>query len=373
MTLSTSSIPPFDHDELIQSHPVATIMIDKGGVVLFVNAAAEQLCNVSRSSMVGRVVYDVISIDRNYRQRMLDPATPSLFAHRTEVTVGAGRRTIFVDLQMVPMGTSGHRILALLPSQSDAELMGGAIGRSGRAAGAAASMLAHEIKNPLAGIKGAAQLLARKADASGERFTSLICAEVDRITTLIDQMEHFSRGQSLLCQPVNLYQPIHQAIETVRARQLPGIVLSENYDPSLPMVHGNHDALVQIILNFVTNACEALHGRDDGEVRITTAYRHGLSIDNGDGRGRVALPIEVSVSDNGSGVPMDIRGDIFDPFVTTKREGRGLGLALVAKLARDMGGTVQHIRDNDWTRFRLHLPAAQGTDQNISGTKGAAA
>src|SRR3546814_7237161 len=109
---------------------------------------------------------------------------------------------------------------------------------------------------------------------------------------------------------------------------------------SLPLVLGNHDAMVQILLNLVTNACEALGGRDDAVVRIATAYRHGLSIDNDDGRGRIALPIELSVSDNGPGVPADIRGDLFDPFVTTKREGRGPGLALVAKLARDMGGTV---------------------------------
>lgn len=358
MTTLTSSIPSFDHDELIQSHPVPTLLIDGAGVVLFVNAAAEQLCNVSRSAMVGRVVYDVIHMDRSYRQRMSDAATSALFAHRTEISAG-GRRSIFVDMQMVPYGQSGHRILALVPSQSDAELMGGAIGRSGRAAGAAASMLAHEIKNPLAGIKGAAQLLARKTDAGGERFTTLICAEVDRIATLIDQMEHFSRGQPIACGPINLYQPIHQAMETARARQFPGVRFAEDFDPSLPLVHGNHDAMVQILLNLVTNGCEALAGRDDGVVRLTTAYRHGLSIDNGDGRGRIALPIEVSVSDNGPGVPVDIRGDLFDPFVTTKREGRGLGLALVAKLARDMGGTVQHMRDGEWTRFRVHLPVAQ--------------
>lgn len=358
MSALTSSIPSFDHDELIQSHPVPTLLIDGGGVVLFVNAAAEQLCNMSRSAMVGRVVHDVIHMDRSYRQRMGDAATSALFAHRTEISVG-GRKAVFVDMQMVPYGQSGHRILALVPSQSDSELMGGAIGRSGRAAGAAASMLAHEIKNPLAGIKGAAQLLARKTDAAGERFTTLICAEVDRIATLIDQMEHFSRGQPIACGPINLYQPIHQAMETARARQFPGVRFAEDFDPSLPLVYGNHDALVQILLNLVTNGCEALGGRDDGVVRLNTAYRHGLSIDNGDGRGRIALPIEVSVSDNGPGVPADIRGDLFDPFVTTKREGRGLGLALVAKLARDMGGTVQHIRDGDWTRFRVHLPVAQ--------------
>ncbi len=362
MTARTSSIPSFDHDELIQSHPVPTLLIDSGGVVLFVNAAAEQLCNVSRSAMIGRVIYDVIQMDRSYRQRMNDAATSALFAHRTEITLG-GRKSIFVDMQMVPYGQSGHRILALVPSQSDGELMGGAIGRSSRAAGAAASMLAHEIKNPLAGIKGAAQLLARRTDAGGERFTTLICAEVDRIATLIDQMEHFSRGQPIACGPINLYQPIHQAMETARARQFPGIRFVEDFDPSLPLVHGSHDAMVQILLNLLTNGCEALTGRDDGVVRLATAYRHGLSIDNGDGRGRIALPIEVSVSDNGPGVPADIRGDLFDPFVTTKREGRGLGLALVAKLARDMGGTVQHMRDGEWTRFRVHLPVAQSKER----------
>ncbi|HMO76095.1 MAG TPA: ATP-binding protein [Sphingopyxis sp.] len=357
MNALTSSIPSFDHDELIQSHPVATLLIDGNGVILFVNAAVEQLCNVGRSAMVGRVVYDVVRMDRNYRQRMSDPACSALFAHGAEIVVAG--KPVHVDMQMVPYGHSGHRILALIASQREAELMGGAIGRSGRAAGAAASMLAHEIKNPLAGIRGAAQLLARGADESKARFTKLIVAEVDRIATLIDQMEHFSRGQPIACEPLNLYQPIHQAMEAVRARQLPGIRFAEDFDPSLPLVLGNHDAVVQILQNLLTNASDALAGRDDGTVRLATAYRHGLSIDNGDGRGRIALPIEVSVSDNGPGVPAEIRGDVFDPFVTTKREGRGLGLALVAKLARDMGGTVQHLRDDGWTRFRVHLPAAK--------------
>jgi two-component system nitrogen regulation sensor histidine kinase GlnL len=362
VTARSSNIPMFDHDELIQSHPVATLLIDRNAVILFVNAAAEQLCNLSRSAMVGRVIFDVIAMDRDYRQRMNDPSYSALFAHRAEIMV-RHRKAIFVDLQMVPYGHGGHRILALIPSQADSELMGGAIGRSGRAAGAAASMLAHEIKNPLAGIKGAAQLLARGGDAGSERFTSLICAEVDRITTLIDQMEHFSRGQPITCSPINLYPPIHQAMETVRARQIPGISFVEEFDPSLPLMLGNHDAMVQILLNLITNGCEALGGQGEGIVRIATAFRHGLSIDNGDGRGRIALPIEVSVSDNGPGVPADIRGDLFDPFVTTKREGRGLGLALVAKLTRDMGGTVQHSRDEGWTRFRVHLPATAETGQ----------
>src|SRR3546814_16553002 len=140
---------------MIKSHPVPTLLIDGGGVVLFVNAAAEQLCNVSRSAMVGRVIYDVIAMDRGYRQRMSDATTSALFAHRAEISIG-GRKAVFVAMQMVPYGNSGHRILALLPSPRDAALLGGAIGRSGRAAGAAASVPVHESKNPLHGTQGAA-------------------------------------------------------------------------------------------------------------------------------------------------------------------------------------------------------------------------
>lgn len=363
MSLHASSIPTFDHDELIQSHPVATLMLDRNGVILFVNAAAEQLCNVSRSAMVGRVVFDIIRMDRSYRQRMNDPNYAALFAHGAEISVG-DRRPIVADLQMVPCGSNGHRILALIPAQSESELMGGSIGRSGKAAGAAASMLAHEIKNPLAGIKGAAQLIARNAGDAPDRFTDLICTEVDRIAKLIDQMEHFSRGQPIRCSPINPYQAIHQALETTRAQGVTTTKLIEEFDPSIPQILGNHDAMVQILLNLLKNAGEAVAQQDEGVVRISSAFRHGLSLDNGDGRGRLALPIEIAVSDNGPGVPDSIRDALFDPFVTTKREGRGLGLALVAKLTRDMGGAVQHSRDAHWTHFRLHLPAAAKADRS---------
>src|SRR3546814_18684422 len=122
-------------------------------------------------------------------------------------------------------------------------------------------------------------------------------------------MEHFSRGHPIACGPINLYQPIHQAMETARARQFSGVRFAEDFDPSLPLVHGNHDAMVQILLNLLTNGCEALGGRDDGVVRLTTTYRHGLSIDIGYGRGRIPPPNEVGVTHTGPGGPADIRGN----------------------------------------------------------------
>lgn len=365
MTQEKLATQAWDRDELIQSHPVATLLLDHSGTIIFVNSAAEQLCNVSRSAMVGRALFDVIQLDSSYRKRILDAENPALFAHGVEIIL-SDRKVMLVDIQMLPSGSGAHLILAITPAQREADLLSGSFGRSGRAAGAAASMLAHEIKNPLAGIRGAAQLIARAPEKNAERFTTLICAEVDRIATLIDQMEHFSRGRPIACSPINLYPAILQAMETMRARPWKSLRLTEDFDPSIPMVFANHDAIVQILLNLVGNAGEAVDGSNDALVRVTTAYRHGLSIDNGDDRGRISLPIEIMVSDNGPGVPDDIRGDLFDPFVTTKREGRGLGLALVAKLVRDMGGTVQHSRDNMMTNFRVHLPVATATGEQES-------
>lgn len=355
--------PALDADELIQSHPVATLLIDDDAVVLFGNSAAEQLCNISRSSMVGKSLFDVVQLDDVCRQRLDDPGNPALSMRGVEIIV-ADNRTVIVDIQVAPSSTHAHRVIALIPVSKESEMAGSSIGRSGKSAGAAAAMLAHEIKNPLAGIKGAAQLIGRNPGRSPDRFVDLICKEVDRVATLIDQMEDFSRGQPLRCTSINPHQAIHQALAAIRAEEHLVVRLVEDFDPSIPPVLGNHDALVQILLNLLKNAGEALGSQEEAVVRIATAFRHGLSLDNGDGRGRLALPIEISVSDNGPGVSETIRDALFEPFVTTKREGRGLGLALVAKQMRDMGGAVDYSRDARWSHFRLHLPAvsAASTD-----------
>lgn len=353
----TFPVSALDYEELIQSHPVATWLLDGEGRILIVNAAAEQLCNMGRAAMLGGDFQALVRLESDFSRRMRETGNPVLVAHGVEILVG-DQRAVRVDLQSAPCGVGEHHIVTMIPVEWEANLRGGLIGRSGQAAGAAASMLAHEIKNPLAGIKGAAQLIARDTGPATERFTSLICSEVDRIAKLIDQMEHFSRGRPLSCAPINPYPAIHQALETARAQDLTSVLLVEDFDPSIPMMLGNHDAMVQILLNLLRNAVDAVSARDEGVIRISSAFRHGLSLDNGDGRGRLALPIEITVSDNGPGVADEVRDALFDPFVTTKREGRGLGLALVAKLTRDMGGAVQYSRDASWSHFRLHLPAA---------------
>jgi two-component system nitrogen regulation sensor histidine kinase GlnL len=220
---------------------------------------------------------------------------------------------------------------------------------------AMAAMLAHEVKNPLSGIRGAAQLLEQDADASARQLTQLICDETDRIVALVDRMEAFSEHQPLSRSAVN----IHEVLERVRRIAQSGFArhvrFGEEYDPSLPPVHGNRDLLVQVFLNLIKNAAEATPATG-GEIILATAYRHGRRLATAAGGRPLQVPLMVSITDNGSGIPEELKAHLFDPFVTTKRNGTGLGLALVAKVIGDHGGIIEFDSHPRRTVFRVFLP-----------------
>jgi two-component system nitrogen regulation sensor histidine kinase GlnL len=228
--------------------------------------------------------------------------------------------------------------------------------KAARSLTAMAAMLAHEVKNPLSGIRGAAQLLEQDLPPAGQELTRLICEETDRIVALLDRMEDFADHRPIARGAVN----IHEVLERVRRIAQSGFArhvrLIEEYDPSLPPVLGDRDLLVQVFLNLVKNAAEAVPNAD-GEIVLTTAYRHGWHI-RAAGQDRRHLPLMVSVTDNGGGIPAELRPHLFDPFVTTKRNGSGLGLALVAKLVGDHGGVVECDSEPRRTVFRVFLPVA---------------
>jgi two-component system nitrogen regulation sensor histidine kinase GlnL len=232
---------------------------------------------------------------------------------------------------------------------------------TGSAALAAPAVLAHEIKNPLAAIRGAGQLVARKLDPKDRPLAEMISGEVDRIASLIDRMQRIGARGAEPNVALNLHEAVRGALATVRAAGTGGVDIIEEFDPSLPPVLGNRAGLEQVLINLVANACDACAASDEPRVIVRTRYVSGL-IFNAIRPGRsVRLPIELTVSDNGPGIDPTLRAHVFEPFVSSKKNGQGLGLALVRRLVADMEGRVAHERDErtGTTQFRIHLAMAK--------------
>jgi two-component system nitrogen regulation sensor histidine kinase GlnL len=221
-------------------------------------------------------------------------------------------------------------------------------------------MLAHEIKNPLSGIRGAAQLLESVVSDDDRALTRLITDETDRIVSLVDRMEIFSDERPIERSAVN----IHSVLDRVKALARNGfarhIRIVEDYDPSLPPVFGNRDQLIQVFLNLVKNAAEAIGREEGGEVTLSTAFRPGIRLSVPGTQDRVSLPLDFCVHYNGSGVPDDLLPILFDPFITSKPNGSGLGLALVAKIVGEHGGVIECESSPRGTTFRILMPAWKG-------------
>ncbi len=273
------------------------------------------------------------------------------------IAIVANNVTRIVNLTASPLPSDpGWRIVTLSDAgqqgESGAELAESEIG--------APAILAHEIKNPLSAIRGASQLLARRSEPQNRPLADLISAEVDRIARLIDRMQQLGSRSVDPLGPINLHEAIRTAMATVRAARPEGPELVEEFDPSLPPVLASRDALEQVVINLLANACDAADGIKGAQVIVRTRYVSGL-IFKAVRLGRaLRLPIEVTISDPGAGVPEDIRNHVFRPFVTSKPKGQGLGLALVRKLITDMGGSIAHERDAAAARtlFRINLSVA---------------
>jgi two-component system nitrogen regulation sensor histidine kinase GlnL len=337
-------VPPPDAADLVAALPVAVLLVDTEGRVAFANAAAEELLNQSARLMVGQALAALLPLPaspaRNGPVAMYDLGVTTPRGQELRLDYLDGDLPDFPGWRAVTLHTAAPRRL------------GHAHG--GRAAVGAAAMLAHEIKNPLSGIRGAAQLI------GGGELPQLIVSEVDRIAALIDRMAEFTDTRPLATAPTNIYPVIEHSLTLARAGFARDVPIEERFDPSLPTAAINRDGLTQVLLNLLKNACEATRTLAAPRLVVTTAYRPGLAASVAADRPRQPLPIEICVLDNGPGAPADIAEHVFEPFVSGRPEGQGLGLPLVDKLVRDMGGLVQFAREGTppWTVLRVLLPRA---------------
>ncbi|HSR73103.1 MAG TPA: histidine kinase dimerization/phospho-acceptor domain-containing protein, partial [Kiloniellales bacterium] len=321
--------PGRDPSAILNALPEPVVVVDEADRIGYVNQAAEQFFQTSACALTGRQLTGILPADspvlglvgqvrrggHSVSEYGITIETPKIGAHFVSVGVSA---------MLEPPGS----VVISIQERSIARKIDDQLvhRNAARSVTAMAAMLAHEVKNPLSGIRGAAQLLEQGAEPGDRELTRLICDEADRIVALVDRMEMFSDGQPLSREPVN----IHEVLKHVRLLAESGFArhvrFLESYDPSLPPVYGKRDLLIQALLNLVKNAAEAVP-EQGGEILLSTRYQQGVRLAVAGGGSRVDLPLCIGVQDNGSGIPEDLRDHLFDPFVTTKVGGKGLGLA----------------------------------------------
>ncbi|MBX9846714.1 MAG: PAS domain-containing protein [Xanthobacteraceae bacterium] len=351
-------------DAVLDALPLPVITIAADGKVADANVAAESFFESSVVLLRRLQLRDLVPFGSPLLALVEQVRSRGAAVNEYKVDLSTPRNPgdRLVDLHVAPLPERPDHVVVMLQERTIADKMDRQLTHRGaaRSVSALAAMLAHEIKNPLSGIRGAAQLLEQSAGDDDRTLTRLICDEADRIVKLVDRMEVFSDERPVEREPVN----IHAVLEHVKRLAQSGfarhIKFTETYDPSLPPVLANRDQLVQVFLNLVKNAAESIGEAADGEIQVSTAFRPGVRLQLPGSKTRVSLPLEFCVRDNGPGVPEDLMPHLFDPFVTTKPTGSGLGLALVAKIVGDHGGIIECESQQRHTVFRVLMPMFTG-------------
>ena len=346
-------------------HPVFTL--DENNLVTSANPAADAFFGTSLAAPRQHLLTSLLPVDSSLLTLIEQVRLQGGAINEHHVDLGLPRLGVEkpVDIFVTPIVPQSDIVVVMLRERSIAEKLGRqhALRGAARSMSAMASMLAHEIKNPLSGIRGAAQLLETEASDDDRALTRLICDETDRIVKLVDRMKPFSAVHDEDFESVNIHAVLDHVRKVSQAGFARHIRIKESYDPSLPAILGSRDQLIQVFLNLAKNAAEAIGpDRNDGEIELRTAFRPGVRLKINGSDMPVSLPLEFCVLDNGPGIAAEVLPHLFDPFVTTKPTGTGLGLALIAKIVGDHGGIVECESHGSRTTFKVLMPMHASRD-----------
>jgi len=367
MSMAENLVVPTQADVVLNALPHPVIVVSSDGKVADANAAAEVFFEVSVSHLRRHLLRDLVPFGSPLLTLIEQVRARGAPVNEYKVDLGTPRNPgdRLVDLYVAPLPEQPDSVVVMLQERTIADKMDRQLTHRGAARSviALAAMLAHEIKNPLSGIRGAAQLLEQSVDDEDRTLTRLICDEADRIVKLVDRMEVFGDERPVEREPINIHVVLDHVKRLAQSGVARQIKFIEEYDPSLPPILANRDQLIQVFLNLIKNAAEAIGETQGGEIVLSTAFRPGVRLSLPGAKARISLPLEICIKDNGPGVPDELMPHLFDPFVTTKPTGSGLGLALVAKIIGDHGGIIECESQPRRTVFRVLMPvyAGEGT------------